>query len=140
MMVPRTGTIQPTHDCRARSLLTNIDHGLNRQVRSQQTNICGRFTPSQPLGLYPTLLGHCIIAPRQHDEDWVHDLSEDQFVDQRDSPVAKATITSNRPSDSVPVTHASGIAANKAARARSVAIMTGRRATWSTRDDEGCDI
>jgi HIT domain len=31
------------------------------------------------LGLYPTLLGHCIVAPKQHVEDWVHDLSEDQF-------------------------------------------------------------
>jgi len=32
------------------SLLTNIDHGLGWKVRSQQTNTCGRSTPSQPEG------------------------------------------------------------------------------------------
>jgi hypothetical protein len=36
------------HDCRVRPLLADIDQRLGRQMRSQQTNICGRFIPSQP--------------------------------------------------------------------------------------------
>jgi diadenosine tetraphosphate (Ap4A) HIT family hydrolase len=29
---------------------------------------------------YPTLLGHCLVAPKQHVEDWVADLGEEQFL------------------------------------------------------------
>jgi diadenosine tetraphosphate (Ap4A) HIT family hydrolase len=32
------------------------------------------------LGRYPTLLGYCLVAPRRHAEDWVHDLDERQFL------------------------------------------------------------
>jgi diadenosine tetraphosphate (Ap4A) HIT family hydrolase len=32
------------------------------------------------LDRYPTLLGHCLVAPRQHAESWLHDLSEAQFL------------------------------------------------------------
>ena len=32
------------------------------------------------LARYPTLLGHCIVAPKRHIEGWVHDLGEDAFV------------------------------------------------------------
>jgi diadenosine tetraphosphate (Ap4A) HIT family hydrolase len=28
---------------------------------------------------YPTLLGHCVVAPKRHVEDWVQELSEDEF-------------------------------------------------------------
>jgi diadenosine tetraphosphate (Ap4A) HIT family hydrolase len=53
------------------------------------------------LALYPTLLGHCIIAPKQHVEDWVHDLSEDQFsrlqvVVQRVARAVAATLPTER--------------------------------------------
>jgi hypothetical protein len=34
-----------------RSLLTEIDHEFDRQARSELTNICGWFTPSQPLAV-----------------------------------------------------------------------------------------
>jgi histidine triad (HIT) family protein/ATP adenylyltransferase len=29
---------------------------------------------------YPVLLGHCLVAPKQHVEDWVSDLGEQQFL------------------------------------------------------------
>lgn len=29
---------------------------------------------------YPVLLGHCLVAPKQHVEDWVSDLGEEQFL------------------------------------------------------------
>ena len=29
---------------------------------------------------YPTLLGHCLVAPKQHVEDWVLELGEQQFI------------------------------------------------------------
>jgi diadenosine tetraphosphate (Ap4A) HIT family hydrolase len=32
------------------------------------------------LARYPTLLGHCLVAPKRHVEDWVHELSEEQFT------------------------------------------------------------
>jgi diadenosine tetraphosphate (Ap4A) HIT family hydrolase len=28
----------------------------------------------------PTLLGYCIVAPRRHAEDWVHDLDDPEFL------------------------------------------------------------
>jgi diadenosine tetraphosphate (Ap4A) HIT family hydrolase len=33
------------------------------------------------LNRYPTLTGYCLVAPRDHVESWVHDLSETQFLD-----------------------------------------------------------
>jgi len=29
---------------------------------------------------YPTLLGHCLVAPKRHVESWVTDLGEEQFL------------------------------------------------------------
>jgi diadenosine tetraphosphate (Ap4A) HIT family hydrolase len=29
---------------------------------------------------YPTLLGYCLVAPRRHAEDWVHDLDDAEFL------------------------------------------------------------
>ena len=29
---------------------------------------------------YPTLLGHCLVAPKRHVEDWVHDLDETEYL------------------------------------------------------------
>jgi diadenosine tetraphosphate (Ap4A) HIT family hydrolase len=29
---------------------------------------------------YPTLLGHCLVAPKRHVEDWVHDLDEAEYL------------------------------------------------------------
>ncbi|ANY05153.1 HIT family protein [Pseudonocardia sp. HH130630-07] len=29
---------------------------------------------------YPRLLGHCLVAPKRHVEDWVHELDESEFV------------------------------------------------------------
>jgi diadenosine tetraphosphate (Ap4A) HIT family hydrolase len=33
------------------------------------------------LARYPTLLGHCLVAPKRHVEHWVTDLGEPQFLD-----------------------------------------------------------
>jgi diadenosine tetraphosphate (Ap4A) HIT family hydrolase len=33
------------------------------------------------LNRYPTLLGYCLVAPRRHVEDWVHELDEQQFLE-----------------------------------------------------------
>ena len=32
------------------------------------------------LARWPTLLGHTLVAPKQHIESWVHDLDEPQFL------------------------------------------------------------
>lgn len=32
------------------------------------------------LNRYPTLLGHCLVAPRRHVEDWVRDVEEAEFL------------------------------------------------------------
>ncbi len=32
------------------------------------------------LGRYPTLLGHCLVAPKRHVESWVHELREEEFL------------------------------------------------------------
>lgn len=32
------------------------------------------------LARWPTLLGHCLVAPKRHVESWVHDMSEGEFV------------------------------------------------------------
>ena len=32
------------------------------------------------LSRYPTLLGHCLVAPKRHVESWVNDLTEAQFL------------------------------------------------------------
>jgi diadenosine tetraphosphate (Ap4A) HIT family hydrolase len=32
------------------------------------------------LARWPTLLGHTLVAPKQHIESWVHDLGESQFL------------------------------------------------------------
>jgi len=32
------------------------------------------------LARWPVLLGHCLVAPKRHAEDWVHDLSEQEFL------------------------------------------------------------
>jgi diadenosine tetraphosphate (Ap4A) HIT family hydrolase len=32
------------------------------------------------LSRYPTLLGHCLVAPKRHVECWVSDLDEEQFL------------------------------------------------------------
>jgi diadenosine tetraphosphate (Ap4A) HIT family hydrolase len=32
------------------------------------------------LGRWPTLLGHCLVAPKRHVESWVHDLDENEFL------------------------------------------------------------
>jgi diadenosine tetraphosphate (Ap4A) HIT family hydrolase len=32
------------------------------------------------LSRYPTLLGHCLVAPRRHAENWLIDLDEDEFL------------------------------------------------------------
>ena len=29
---------------------------------------------------WPTLLGHCLVAPKRHVESWVHDLAEEEFL------------------------------------------------------------
>jgi diadenosine tetraphosphate (Ap4A) HIT family hydrolase len=33
------------------------------------------------LDRYPTLIACCLVAPRQHVESWIRDLSETQFLD-----------------------------------------------------------
>ncbi|MGN6794438.1 MAG: HIT family protein [Streptosporangiaceae bacterium] len=30
---------------------------------------------------YPTLFGHCLVAPKRHVESWVTDIAEEQFLD-----------------------------------------------------------
>jgi diadenosine tetraphosphate (Ap4A) HIT family hydrolase len=32
------------------------------------------------LNRFPTLLGYCLVAPRRHAEDWVHDLDDSEFL------------------------------------------------------------
>lgn len=32
------------------------------------------------LARWPTLLGHCVVAPKRHVESWVHDLDENRFL------------------------------------------------------------
>jgi diadenosine tetraphosphate (Ap4A) HIT family hydrolase len=32
------------------------------------------------LARYPTLLGHCLVAPKRHVENWVSELDEDHFL------------------------------------------------------------
>ena len=32
------------------------------------------------LARHPTLLGYCLVAPKRHVEDWVHDLGEDEYL------------------------------------------------------------
>jgi histidine triad (HIT) family protein/ATP adenylyltransferase len=32
------------------------------------------------LGRYPTLLGHCLVAPKRHLESWVHDMEQPEFL------------------------------------------------------------
>jgi diadenosine tetraphosphate (Ap4A) HIT family hydrolase len=32
------------------------------------------------LNRFPTLLGYCLVAPRRHAEDWVHDLDDAEFL------------------------------------------------------------
>src|SRR5262245_41806574 len=32
------------------------------------------------LARHPTLLGHCLVAPKQHVESWVHDLGEEEHL------------------------------------------------------------
>ncbi len=32
------------------------------------------------LARYPTLLGYCLVAPKRHVEDWVHDLGEPEYL------------------------------------------------------------
>jgi len=32
------------------------------------------------LARYPTLLGHCLVAPRRHVESWLNDLDESQYL------------------------------------------------------------
>lgn len=32
------------------------------------------------LSRYPTLLGYCLVAPKAHLEDWVHDMKPDEFL------------------------------------------------------------
>jgi diadenosine tetraphosphate (Ap4A) HIT family hydrolase len=32
------------------------------------------------LNRYPTLLGYCLVAPKNHVEDWLEDLSDEQFL------------------------------------------------------------
>lgn len=32
------------------------------------------------LARWPTLLGHCMVAPKRHVESWVYDLNEDEFA------------------------------------------------------------
>lgn len=32
------------------------------------------------LSRYPTLLGYCLVAPKAHIEDWVHEMNADQFL------------------------------------------------------------
>ena len=32
------------------------------------------------LARWPTLLGHCLVAPKRHVESWVHDLDESEFI------------------------------------------------------------
>ncbi len=32
------------------------------------------------LARYPTVLGYCLVAPKRHVEDWVHDLGEDEYL------------------------------------------------------------
>jgi diadenosine tetraphosphate (Ap4A) HIT family hydrolase len=32
------------------------------------------------LNRYPSLLGYCLVAPRRHVEDWVHDLDDAEFM------------------------------------------------------------
>jgi histidine triad (HIT) family protein/ATP adenylyltransferase len=33
------------------------------------------------LARYPTLLGYCLVAPKRHVEDWVHDLHDTEFLE-----------------------------------------------------------
>ena len=32
------------------------------------------------LARYPTLLGHCLVAPKAHVESWAHEMEEDEFL------------------------------------------------------------
>lgn len=32
------------------------------------------------LSRYPTLLGYCLVAPKRHVEDWVHDLGDREYL------------------------------------------------------------
>ncbi len=32
------------------------------------------------LSRYPTMLGHCLVAPRRHIESWVHDMQDREFL------------------------------------------------------------
>lgn len=32
------------------------------------------------LNRQPTLLGYCLVAPKRHVEDWVHDLNDTEFI------------------------------------------------------------
>jgi diadenosine tetraphosphate (Ap4A) HIT family hydrolase len=32
------------------------------------------------LARWPTLLGHCLVAPKRHVESWVHDLNENEYL------------------------------------------------------------
>lgn len=32
------------------------------------------------LARWPTLLGHCLVAPKRHVESWVHDMCENEFA------------------------------------------------------------
>lgn len=32
------------------------------------------------LARWPTLLGHCLVAPKRHVESWVHDLNASEFL------------------------------------------------------------
>jgi len=32
------------------------------------------------LARWPTLFGHCLVAPKRHVECWVHDMDEDDFL------------------------------------------------------------
>ena len=32
------------------------------------------------LSRYPTLMGHCLVAPKRHVESWVHELSESEYL------------------------------------------------------------
>jgi diadenosine tetraphosphate (Ap4A) HIT family hydrolase len=32
------------------------------------------------LSRYPTVLGHCLVAPKRHMESWVHDMDEAEFL------------------------------------------------------------
>ena len=49
-------------------------HGYNDQMVYEDAETVGF------LARYPTLVGYCLVAPRRHVEDWVHDLDEAQFL------------------------------------------------------------